>query len=137
MAYPDTGKEFLGVGWAFPLAVDSATGRMQEVSSEADIRQAIPIILGTALGQRVMQPEFGSTLSNFVFDNPSYTARVQLENEVVATLHRWEPRITQIEVTVTDGGEGCLLLNIAYVVRATNNPYNLVYPFYLQEGLEL
>ena len=26
------------------------------------------------------------------------------------------------------------MINISYVVRATNNPYNLVFPFYLEEG---
>lgn len=137
MAYQDIGKEFMGVGWAFPLAVDPATGRMKEVASEEDIQQAIRIILSTGMGQRVMQPKFGSTLPKFVFDSPSYTARVQLEREVVETLHRWEPRITDIEVTATDGQDGALLLNIAYVVRATNNPYNLVYPFFQNEGLDL
>lgn len=136
MATRDMAKDFMGVGWAFPLGVDPATGRMKSVSSEEDIQQAIQLILKTAIGERVMQPEFGSTLHKFVFDSPNYTARVQLEQEVLQALIYWEPRINRVEVTVEDGPEGCLLIKISYLVRATNNPYNLVYPYYIDEGLE-
>ena len=46
-----------------------------------------------------------------------------------------EPRIQDIQVTIDESNtEGCLMINISYVVRATNNPYNLVFPFYLEEG---
>ncbi len=137
MAYHDIAKDFMGVGWSFPLEVDPATGRMRSVSYEEDIAQAIGIILRTGVGERVMQPKFGSTLPRFVFDSPNYTARVQLQQEVLQALTYWEPRIHKVEVSVTDGEEGCLLLHIAYVVRSTNNPYNLVYPYYINEGLEV
>ena len=30
--------------------------------------------------------------------------------------------------------EGVLLIRINYRVRSTNNPYNLVFPYYLNEG---
>ena len=50
------GREFLGVGWAFPPRIDSATGLPARVSYEEDIRQSILIILTTAKGERVMRP---------------------------------------------------------------------------------
>ena len=34
---------------------------------ENDIQEAIMIILGTAKGERVMRPEFGSSIHEFVF----------------------------------------------------------------------
>ena len=48
----------------------------------------------------------------------------------------WEPRITEIEVQVEADAqaEGKLNIFISYMVRATNNPYNLVYPYYMNEG---
>jgi phage baseplate assembly protein W len=51
------------------------------------------------------------------------------------TLMRLEPRIDVISVDVEAGGDGnVLLIDIEYEVRATNNVFNLVYPFYLQPG---
>ena len=49
---------------------------------------------------------------------------------------RWEPRITEIEAKVSDEriDQGILTIQVNYVVRATNNQYNLVYPFYINEG---
>ncbi len=138
MEFRDTAKDFLGVGWHFPISVDPVTGRMREVSSEEDIAQAVRIILKTALGERMMQPNFGCALPKFVFGHMDYTTRVELEREVLSALIRWEPRVTQLQVSLsTDPKDSaCLLLHVAYVVRSTNNPYNLVYPYYLTEGLE-
>ena len=47
----------------------------------------------------------------------------------------WEPRIDGVEVTVNaDPPRGLMTIEIRYRVRTTNTFYNLVYPFYLQEG---
>ena len=138
MAYQDTAKEFLGQGWAFPVSVDPATGRSRGVSSEEDIQQAIRIILLTGKGERMMMPEFGCNIRSYLFGYMDYTTRTQLEQEVRYALIRWEPSITNVEVQVElDPLETSrLLIHISYVVRSTNNPYNLVYPYYINEGLE-
>jgi phage baseplate assembly protein W len=137
MEYRDTAREFLGEGWRFPVGVDPATGRLCGARSEEDIQQAVRLILMTGKGERMMEPEFGCDLRRYLFGTVDYTTRAELEQEVRQALIRWEPRITDVEVQAEEGGENeSLLVRIAYVVRATNNPYNLVYPFYINEGLE-
>lgn len=138
MEYRDTARDFLGKGWSFPVGVDPATGRVLSAFSEEDIRQAVRLILGTGKGERMMQPEFGCSLRSFVFDHMDYTTQTQMEREAQEALIRWEPRITDVQVRLErdPGDDGCVLLHISYVVRATNNPYNLVYPYYINEGLE-
>jgi phage baseplate assembly protein W len=50
-------------------------------------------------------------------------------------LLRFEPRIDVCDVQVSTGGSGeLLLISVDYEVRATNNAFNLVYPFYLEGG---
>ncbi len=50
-------------------------------------------------------------------------------------LLRFEPRIDVRDVNVSPGGNGeVLLISVDYEVRATNNVFNLVYPFYLEVG---
>jgi uncharacterized protein len=50
-------------------------------------------------------------------------------------LLEFEPRIEvrDIQVQSQNGGE-VLLISIDYAVRATNNVFNLVYPFYLERS---
>lgn len=130
-------KSFLGTGWKFPIEVDSATGRIRMSSYEENIEESVRIILGTRKGERVMEPEFGSRLHEYAFEEADYTTRYSMKNEVEHALAQWEPRITDIRAEVSDDRieEGVLLIQIQYVIRSTNSPYNLVYPFYLHEDM--
>ncbi|MDQ2085376.1 GPW/gp25 family protein [Herbivorax sp. ANBcel31] len=130
-------KGFLGRGWKFPIRVDKKTGRIKTSEYEEDIKEAIYIILMTRKGERVMMPDFGCDIQKYLFDTNDYTTLKLMETEVKNALVQWEPRISEIlvELTKDDGDAHKLLINISYVVRATNNPYNLVYPFYINEGI--
>ena len=49
------------------------------------------------------------------------------------SLQRWEPRVDVIavDVTVDDLERNCLWIDIVYSLRDTNDPRNLVFPFYV------
>lgn len=131
----EQGKEFLGCGWKFPIKADRATGRILMSAGEESIRESIYIILMTRPGERMMRPDFGCHIYDFLFQRPDYPIRVRMENAVREALIRWEPRIRDIQVRAETVGQGeQVFLQIDYVVRATNNPYNLVFPFYMNEG---
>lgn len=129
-------KAFLGLGWAFPVCL-RADGRIASAAFEEDIRQAICIVLGTNPGERVMRPDFGAGLNAFLFEPLNETTRHRVKTRVEEALIDWEPRIDVEEVKVTiDATEpNKLLIDIHYRVRAANSLHNLVYPFYLQEGV--
>jgi hypothetical protein len=129
-------KAFLGKGWSFPVRLDPNTGDIAIVSYEEDIRQAILLILHTALGERVMRPDFGAGLETLVFEPVNTTTMALVQHRVEKALITWEPRINVNNVQVTTDPTTRNLLNvvIGYTVRATNTFYNLVYPFFLQEG---
>ena len=137
MTERERAKGFLGTGFSFPIEVDEATGRMKTVSLEEDIIQSIRIIIMTRKGERVMRPDFGCEIHEYAFDTMDYTTLVQMEHAVRQALIIWEPRITQVEVNIHSGQdqEGTLFIEVRYVVRSTNNPYNLVYPYYINEGM--
>ncbi|MEG0780305.1 MAG: GPW/gp25 family protein, partial [Oscillospiraceae bacterium] len=111
MEYRDTAKDFLGVGWGFPVGVDPSTGRLRGASSEEDIRQAAGLILLTGQGERMMEPDFGCNIRKYLFSYVDYTTRTQMEREVREALVRWEPRITEVEVRVEpDAADSARLL---------------------------
>ena len=133
----DHASSFLGRGFAFPPQVDPVTGKFRMAEGEEDIRQAIYIILMTRLKERAMRPDFGCNLQDYIFDLPDAAFESGLIREAEDALTRYEPRIRQVNVTV-DRKErltGIIYLNISYYVRATNNPNNRVFPYYLEEGI--
>lgn len=127
-------KDFLGKGWKFPVTVDDQ-GEIALSEFEEDISEAIRVILLTARGERVMRPEFGAGLYDFVFTSMSATNLGAVQNAVRNALIAWEPRIQVLAVEVEpDPGElGKLFINLDYRVRATNTRFNQVFPFYLRE----
>ncbi len=125
-------RPFLGQGWGFPVGVDGKGGLVLS-RSEHDIEQAIKIILGTPQGERVMRPEFGSKIHEFVFAPNNSTTAGLVAYYVREALDRWEPRIdvtgVDVQPDLTDPAR--LIINIKYSVRSTNDEVNMVYPFYL------
>lgn len=128
-------KLFLGVGMGWPVAAGQ-DGALQRAAYEESVRQSIWIILGTAKGERVMRPDFGCGIHDLVFAPNTPTTAGLLVTAVREALLDFEPRIDVRDVKVTTSGDGgeVLLLGIDYEVRATNNVFNLVYPFYLGGG---
>ena len=128
-------KPFLGIGTGFPLTLDAKTHGVIRAEYEESVRQSILIILGTAKGERVMRPDFGCGIHDLVFATMSASTIGRIDREVHEALLRHEPRIDVLAVNVTpDATGGVLLIDIEYEVRATNTAFNLVYPFYLQQG---
>jgi len=128
-------KDFLGKGWKYPVRVDE-NGNIAVSEYEEDIKEAIRIILGTVKGERVMRPDFGCGIHEFVFTSMNAVNLSLIETSVRDALTLWEPRIELINVNADaeKADEGKLFINIDYRVRVTNTEFNLVYPFYLKEG---
>lgn len=124
--------DFVGAGWAFPLAVD-ATGGVALVSADREIQESLRIILGTAPGERPMRPEFGCRIHEHVFGPANSSTAGQAARDVREAIERWEPRVDLLDVTVDydETAPGTLHLQISYAIRGDNSPRNLVFPFYV------
>jgi phage baseplate assembly protein W len=127
---------FLGTGWKFPVSVDNSTGRIMTSSADENIYESIKIILSVFKGERVMQPEYGCNIRDYIFHDISYTDMSSMETDICNTLIINEPRIKDVNVSVTKNEEidGQILISISYCVRSTNNAYNKVFPFMLYES---
>jgi hypothetical protein len=132
----DEQKEWLGRGWAYPVAIDPRTGSVAVAEYEADIRQSIFIILGTSPGERLMRPDFGCGIHDLVFEIVDVTTLTRIETAVRDALVKYEARIEVLSVAVNPAHarHGELLIELEYRVRRTNQVGNLVYPFYFREG---
>ena len=128
---------FLGRGWRFPVGV-GRDGRIPFVAGEDAIEEAIEIILGTSPGERVMRPEFGCGIWELVMEPNTAQLHGRVQARVREALIRWEPRIDVLDVRVESPPEqkNVLLIRLDYRVRSNNAFFNLVYPFFLQEGVQ-
>ena len=131
-------KTFLGNGLNFPLRTD-ARGQVMLVTGSEDIDQSIRIILGTTPGERVMRPNFGCQVNNFLFEPATIGTISILQDYVLDALRMWEPRIEVLGVNVTQeaGSTGVLLTNIQYLIKATHDTRSIVYPFYIADEQEI
>ena len=130
-------KEFLGSGMKFPPQINPATGRFEVARGETSVKESVYIILMTRMKERAMLPDFGCNLHEYIFEVPDSDFEVQIGSEIREALMRYEPRIINVDVEVDSNNisKGMINLNINYTVRATNNPNNLVFPYYLMEGV--
>lgn len=124
--------DFVGSGWAFPVRT-SPKGGVALSTGATEIEESIRIILSTAQGERPMRPEFGCRLHDYVFAPASPGTIGRIRQEVRESLARWEPRIDlhDVDVSLDPDRPTRLLVHVAYAVRGTNDPRNLVFPFYV------
>lgn len=129
-------RDFIGRGWPFPLR-QQPDHVLRMVGGEEKIRQSIQIVLGTAPGERQMRPEFGCGIHDLVFQPNTSALRSLVVEKVRSCLTLFEPRIDVVEVAAETAPEGknYLLIRISYRIRSNNAFHNLVYPFFLREGV--
>jgi uncharacterized protein len=129
-----SGKEYLGRGWAFPVRW-SASGAVGLTAAEANVRQAILLILRTAIGERIMHPDFGAGIDGYVFAPRSAETCFRLQSDVERALLRWELRaiVEQVVARPSPLDEGRIDVVIDYRIDPHRYRQTLVYPFYVAD----
>jgi phage baseplate assembly protein W len=109
-----------GQGMAFPPRVD-AQGRIAWSQGEANVREAIRIILMTEPGERLRLPAFGAGLGRLLFEPNILATHTLIRKRIKDALERWEPRITldSIEVQADPVDPQAAIATITYRLVAT------------------
>lgn len=130
---------FLGTGWAFPVAFSSGNYQLTTSAYEKNVNESISLLLQTIKGERPLSPGYGSGLQQFFYNKMDETLRGRIEDAIINTLRRNEPRITVTDVQVyfRDMLNGLLEVMITYEYNQTNTRHNYVFPFSLKEGTSL
>lgn len=129
---------FLGRGWSFPPAFSRGGYGVDMVDNEEDIRQSFIILLSTAKGERVMQPDYGANMDELLFERLSVSVAQRMTARIEKAILFFEPRVKVDDVNFKlDAENGLVEIRIDYTVIATNNRRNIVYPYYLNEGTDI
>ncbi|MEQ9001897.1 MAG: GPW/gp25 family protein [Coleofasciculus sp. B1-GNL1-01] len=129
-------RDYLGRGLSFPLR-GNLQGSLQLSADIRNIEEAIALILGTKVGERVYRPNFGSRLSELAFAPMNTQTLLLIRVYVEEALKMWEPRIVLDGVyTEPDPIRGRVNIIIEYHPKDSHDTRSLVYPFYLQPSGE-
>lgn len=131
--------DFLGKGWSFPPSFDADLKSVEMTEKNEDIQRSLAILLNTTVGERIMQPKYGCNMFEMVFESLDTTTKTIIKDKIKTAILYFEPRIdvTSISMNTTNELEGEILIEIEYVIRATNTRFNFVFPYYKNEGTEL
>lgn len=126
---------FLGTGWGFPPTFQKETQSVGMISGPDDIQSSLEILLSTSLGERIMQPTYGSNLKDYIFEPLDSSLDAFMKDLIKTAILYFEPRIHLDKVSLESLPlQGIVTISLDYRIRSTNSRYNFVLPFYLNEG---
>lgn len=136
---PEFENDFLGRGWSFPPSFDAVSQTVAMTVKNDDIRRSLHILLTTTMGERVMQPRYGCNMEELLFETLDTTTKTVIRDRIKTAILYFEPRIEVERISLNSSNElaGELLIEIDYLVRATNSRFNFVFPYYKNEGTEI
>jgi uncharacterized protein len=102
----------LGRGVSFPPRI-GPDGRIARSDGDDNVRESIRTILLTDPGERIMLPAFGAGLRAFLFEPNTPASHRLIEERIVQSLRRWEPRIAVVEVLVDEDAHDPQQANVA------------------------
>ena len=131
-------KSFLGRGWAFPVTFSEESHQVQMSEQEEDIQQSLVILLNTTLGERIMRPDFGANMEDLLFEALNVTTANMIANRIKKAILFHEPRVKTEDIDLRpDYNQGRIEVLVKYIIIATNNRRNLVYPYLFTEATDL
>ena len=109
-----------GRGISFPPRV-GPDGRIVWSEGQDNVRESIQVILMTNLRERMRLPEFGGSLSTFLFEPNNPTTHHLMEDRIQNALTLWEPRIVveSVQVDQDPSDREAAIATINYKLVAT------------------
>ena len=77
------------------------TNDVVTISNEDAIKRSVRNIIFTILGEKPFDPTFGSVINESLFELNTNLGEVRVSDEIKSSLVNYEPRIDNINVTVT------------------------------------
>ena len=96
-----------------PLRIDDADGYKTIKSFRKLIKQNLKMLLLTNKGERVMIPEYGVGINEFLFENFTESTFAQIESEIVEQVSVYMPVVTILELEFIPN-QNALIVKITY-----------------------
>lgn len=112
---------------SWPLEGVDENGRLQFARDDDSVREVIRNILLTRPGERLLRPQFGAGLLDFIHQPNNATTRTVMANVVRKAIEQWETRVRveSVEVLPDDGRLSTVHIIIRYTMRHAPQPRQL------------
>jgi phage baseplate assembly protein W len=99
-------------------------------TTKDQVKSNLVNLLLTDIGERVMNPNFGSNLKRFLFENISDINSENIKNAVLESITYYVPEITIISIVLTPNADYNLIdLTIKYSLNISNTPDQITVQF--------
>ena len=78
------------------------TNDLVVIKNEDAIKKSVKNIIFTILGEKPYVPLFGTSINNSLFELANPLDHIRISDEIQSTLLNYEPRISNIQVTVSN-----------------------------------
>ena len=78
------------------------TNDLVSIKNEDAIKKSVKNIIFTILGEKPYVPLFGTSINNSLFELSNPLDHIRISDEIQSTLLNYEPRISNIQVTVSN-----------------------------------
>jgi phage baseplate assembly protein W len=118
------------IGITLPLSFGESTFQQSYLTKD-QIKSNIQNLLLTKKGERVLQPEFGSGLSELLFEQNVDGLEQKIEDAINSSLEQWLPYVTAEEITIESTNElkdrNRINVSISFRVGDTTNLETLTF----------
>ena len=91
-------KSFKDLSMSFKF--NPLSGDLITLKNENAIARAVRNIVLTSPGEKLFNPEFGSSISEILFENVDDITAISIQDEISSSLKNYEPRVELIDVNV-------------------------------------
>ena len=113
---------------AFPFNFHPS-GHTAQTDTLDHINDMIEQILGTAPGERVNRPNFGSGTAQLVFEPNSVVLATAQQNVIQASLQMWLSDLIRVQSVTAVADDATLSITIVYSVIQTQQMQTLTLPY--------
>jgi phage baseplate assembly protein W len=112
--------DLYGRGLSFPVRV-GLDGRLAVSEGEANVREALCVLLRTARLERVERPEYGCGVDQYLYDSNDLATLRLIQEEVKRAIASWEPRVTldDVRVAVDPADPRAVDITVVYTLVAS------------------
>ena len=114
-------KSFKDLSMSFKF--NPLSGDLIALKNENAIARAVRNIVSTTPGEKFFDPDFGSNVSEILFENVDDVTAVSIQDEIRSCLGNYEPRVEIIDVSVDPNfDENQLDVQITYRIVGVDIP---------------
>jgi len=102
------------------------TGALLKRSDEDSVKRAMRNLLLTDIGERMFQPNLGSNVNKYLFEDATEVTKNNLQESITNTLKNYEPRANILDVVVRlSDDQYSYMVDIYFTI--INNPTVVVF----------